>query len=59
LLQFCEKRREPAPDFQSEEIPMRVTKWLRGLVPALALAAPLSAQAQGELVLYCTVQEEW
>lgn len=32
---------------------------LRGLVPALALAAPLSAFAQGELVVYCTVQEEW
>ncbi|MCC7039910.1 MAG: ABC transporter substrate-binding protein [Burkholderiales bacterium] len=31
----------------------------RGLVPALALAAPLSAFAQGELVVYCTVQEEW
>ena len=29
------------------------------LVPALALAAPLSAAAQGELVVYCTVQEEW
>ena len=38
---------------------MRVTQWLRGLIPALALAAPLSAQAQGELVVYCTVQEEW
>ena len=32
---------------------------IRGLVPALALAAPLSAVAQGELVVYCTVQEEW
>jgi len=38
---------------------MHVMKWLRGLVPALALAAPLTAQAQGELVVYCTVQEEW
>ncbi len=38
---------------------MRRLSWLRGLVPALALAAPLSAAAQGELVLYCTVQEEW
>src|SRR6188768_3673138 len=38
---------------------MHVMKWLRGLIPALALAAPLSAQAQGELVVYCTVQEEW
>ncbi len=38
---------------------MRVSKWLRGLVPALLLAAPLTAKAQGELVVYCTVQEEW
>ena len=38
---------------------MRITRWLRGIVPALALAAPLSAFAQGELVVYCTVQEEW
>ena len=30
-----------------------------GSLPALALAAPLTAAAQGELVLYCTVQEEW
>src|SRR5215203_5227372 len=35
---------------------------LRGLVSAFVVActlAPLSAAAQGELVLYCTVQEEW
>jgi iron(III) transport system substrate-binding protein len=38
---------------------MQVAKWLRGLVPAVLLAAPLGAAAQGELVLYCTVQEEW
>ena len=38
---------------------MRVNHWLRAIVPALALAAPLSAPAQGELVVYCTVQEEW
>jgi iron(III) transport system substrate-binding protein len=38
---------------------MRFNRWLRGIVPALALAAPLSAFAQGELVVYCTVQEEW
>lgn len=38
---------------------MRFNGWLRGIVPALALAAPLSAFAQGELVVYCTVQEEW
>jgi iron(III) transport system substrate-binding protein len=33
--------------------------WLYGIVAALALAAPLPATAQGELVVYCTVQEEW
>ncbi len=33
--------------------------WLRGILCALALAAPLTAAAQGELVVYCTVQEEW
>ena len=38
---------------------MRMFQWLRAIVPALALAAPLTAAAQGELVVYCTVQEEW
>ena len=38
---------------------LRPLKWLRALLPALALATPLSALAQGELVVYCTVQEEW
>ena len=38
---------------------MRVSKWIRGLIPALVFAAPLSAWAQGEVVVYCTVQEEW
>ena len=38
---------------------MKRTNWLFGIVGALALAAPLKAAAQGELVLYCTVQEEW
>ena len=38
---------------------MRVLNLVRALVPALVLAAPLSAMAQGELVVYCTVQEEW
>jgi iron(III) transport system substrate-binding protein len=36
--------------------------WRKGFactVVALALAAPLTAVAQGELVVYCTVQEEW
>ena len=38
---------------------MKKLSFWRGLVPALALVAPLSAFAQGELVVYCTVQEEW
>src|SRR5947208_10491623 len=38
---------------------MRFITWLRVIAPALALAAPLTALAQGELVLYCAVQEEW
>ena len=38
---------------------MKSRNWLCGIVAALALAAPLPAAAQGELVLYCTVQEEW
>jgi len=38
---------------------MRPWNWIRAALPALALAAPLTAAAQGELVVYCTVQEEW
>ena len=38
---------------------MRVMNWLRAIVPALAFAAPMTAVAQGEVVVYCTVQEEW
>src|SRR5512137_3160256 len=38
---------------------MKSRHWLYGIVAALALAAPLTASAQGELVVYCTVQEEW
>jgi iron(III) transport system substrate-binding protein len=38
---------------------MRPWKWIRAALPAIALAAPLTAAAQGELVVYCTVQEEW
>ena len=38
---------------------MRMFHWLRAIVPALVLAAPLTAAAQGELVVYCTPQEEW
>jgi iron(III) transport system substrate-binding protein len=32
---------------------------LGSALAAMALIAPLAAQAQGELVVYCTVQEEW
>ena len=38
---------------------MKNRSLLRGILPALAFATPLSAFAQGELVVYCTVQEEW
>src|SRR5690348_2595844 len=38
---------------------MRFSSWLRGLLPAVLFALPLAAAAQGELVVYCTVQEEW
>jgi iron(III) transport system substrate-binding protein len=38
---------------------MSLRNWLLGIAGALALASPLSAAAQGELVVYCTVQEEW
>jgi iron(III) transport system substrate-binding protein len=38
---------------------MRMSAFLRALLPALLLAVPLAAAAQGELVVYCTVQEEW
>ena len=38
---------------------MRVMNWLRAIVPALVFAAPMTAAAQGEVVVYCTVQEEW
>ena len=38
---------------------MKRSNWLFGIVGAVALVTPLSAAAQGELVLYCTVQEEW
>ena len=38
---------------------MGLRHWLAGIVAALALATPLAASAQGELVVYCTVQEEW
>src|SRR5438067_10433739 len=33
--------------------------WLASMAAAVAFAAPLTAAAQGELVVYCTVQEEW
>jgi iron(III) transport system substrate-binding protein len=38
---------------------MRMSTFLRGILPALLFAVPLAAAAQGELVVYCTVQEEW
>jgi len=38
---------------------MQRINWLYGIAVALALAAPVPAAAQGELVVYCTVQEEW
>jgi iron(III) transport system substrate-binding protein len=38
---------------------MKGLNWLLRDRGALALAAPLTAAAQGELVVYCTVQEEW
>src|SRR5512138_1247090 len=38
---------------------MRIIGWLRAIAPAVAAACPLAASAQGELVVYCTVQEEW
>ena len=38
---------------------MRMLKLLRGMLPALLFAVPFAAAAQGELVVYCTVQEEW
>jgi iron(III) transport system substrate-binding protein len=38
---------------------MRPWNWIRAALPAIALAAPLTAAAQGELVVYCAVQEEW
>src|SRR6266513_4749885 len=38
---------------------MQSRHWLASIAAAVAFAAPLSAAAQGELVVYCTVQEEW
>ncbi len=38
---------------------MESRNWLARIVAALVLSAPLTAAAQGELVVYCTVQEEW
>ena len=38
---------------------MKRMQWLYGIAAVLALAAPVPAVAQGELVVYCTVQEEW
>jgi len=38
---------------------MKARHWLATLFCTLALGMPLAAAAQGELVVYCTVQEEW
>jgi iron(III) transport system substrate-binding protein len=38
---------------------MESRNWLASIFVALALSAPLTAAAQGEVVVYCTVQEEW
>src|SRR6266540_4264307 len=38
---------------------MQSRHWLASIAAAVAFAAPLTAAAQGELVVYCTVQEEW
>ena len=38
---------------------MRVRIGLLEIIAALVISAPLTAAAQGELVVYCTVQEEW
>src|SRR5205809_494113 len=38
---------------------MASRNWLASIVATLALCAPITAAAQGELVVYCTVQEEW
>ena len=38
---------------------MKRPDWLLGIAAAFALACPGIAFAQGELVVYCTVQEEW
>jgi iron(III) transport system substrate-binding protein len=38
---------------------MRMLSWIRVIVPALALAVPLAAAAQGQVVVYCTVNEDW
>jgi len=37
---------------------MHTFNWLRVILTATALATPLAAAAQGEVVVYCTVQEE-
>jgi hypothetical protein len=46
----------PVSTHDLEEM-MRMSSWLRGLLPAVLFAVPLVAAAQGEVVVYCTVQE--
>ena len=38
---------------------MRMSTLLRGILAAWLFAIPFAAAAQGEVVVYCTVQEEW
>jgi iron(III) transport system substrate-binding protein len=58
-LRYASRDHRHSHEYATEEIMLRPLQWLRALLPALALATPLSALAQGELVVYCTVQEEW
>src|SRR5512142_743919 len=47
------------PTRTNQEETMRLPALLRAVLPALLFAVPFAAAAQGELVVYCTVQEEW
>src|ERR1700751_3686919 len=38
---------------------MNVRRWLKAVLAALALCSPLGVAPPGELVVYCTVNEEW
>ena len=58
-LRYTRRRNPIAIHKRPEEESMRAVSLLRGLCAALLLALPYAAAAQGELVVYCTVQEEW